>query len=179
MIERNVMIKNKTIYTKEKFLNFQKYHYFHQIKIIRIIFSLFGIFFLILSILGFTWKDYIFSFIELFFGLFLLIEFNTPIIPILQANIILKSDSMIIGMENTFVFYDQYIEVVNSRSTSKIPYEEIYCYKENKDFFYIYLNKMSALLVEKEGITEGSLEELSKLLQQKINDKKNKKNLMK
>ncbi len=165
------MIKNKTIYTKENFIEFQKYHYFHHIKIARIIFSLFGIFFCILSIVGITWEDYTFSIIELVFGVFLLLEFNTPLMPILQAKHILKSDSMLIGLENSITFHKDMIEVVNSRSTSKIPYEEIYCYSEHKNFFYIYLNKMSAILVDKNGVMQGKVEELSTLLQEKLKRK--------
>lgn len=165
------MIKNKTTYTKENFIEFQKYHYFHHLKIARIMFSLLGIFFCIISIVGITWEDYIFSIIELLLGIFLLLEFNTPLLPTLQAKHILKSDSMIIGMENAITFHKDMIEAVNSRSTSKLPYEEIYCYSENKNFFYIYLNKMSAILVDKKGMTKGTVEELSTLLQEKLKRK--------
>lgn len=165
------MIKNKTIYTKENFLKFQKYHYFYQAKVIRIIFSLFGIFFLILGILGFVFADYMLALIESILGFFLIFEFNTSLIPIFHAKMILKSDSMMIGMENTFVFYEDRVEVINSRSASKIPYQEIYCYREYQDYIYIYLNKVSAFLVDKNGMLEGSSEQLAYLLQEKIKGK--------
>lgn len=165
------MIKNKTVYTKENFLEFQKYHYFHHMKIARILFSLFGILLLMISISGFLYEDYVFAIVELILGSFLLLEFNTSLMPILQAKHILKSDSMLIGMENMILFHEEFIEVTNPRSTSKIPYEELYCFSEHQDFFYIYLNKISAILIDKKGMIEGTIEELSQLLKENIKRK--------
>lgn len=161
-------INAKTTYTKENFLEFQKYHFFHKSKA-RIIFTFFGVFFCILGFLGFLDEDNFFGIVELTLGIFLLIEFHTPIIPILQTRYILKSDAMIIGLENTFTFYEDHLEAINKRSSSNVPYEELYCYDENKDYFYIYLNKVSAFLIKKDEV--DNLELLSQILKDKVKRK--------
>lgn len=143
------MFKVKTTYTKENFLQFQKYHFFHESKA-RIIFTIFGILFIGVGTIGLIQNKFDFSLFELILGIVLLIEFNTPIIPILQTKYILKSDSMLIGLENEFTFYEDHIEVENKRSSTKIPYQELYCCRKTKEYYYIYINKASAFLVKRE-----------------------------
>lgn len=167
-----MQIKASTIYTKENFREFQKYHYFHSIKIARILFTLFGLFFVVVGVLGLLYQDYPFGCIELLLGILLIIEFNTAIIPNMQTKRILKTDSMILGLKNDFTFYEDCLEVVNSRSTTKIPYEELYSYHESDTYFYLYLNKISAFLVDKNGIEEGKEQALKHLLEEKCQKKK-------
>lgn len=161
-------IKATTTYTKENFMEFQKYHFFKRFWKFRLVFTLFGLLFCLISIVAFFEQDIVFGITELVLGIFLLIEFNTPIFPYLQGKHFLKSDSMTLNLENQFTFKEKEMIVENKHAVSKVLYDEIYCVKETEKFFYIYINKMNAFLLEKANIKDGKVEEVRRLLQNKL-----------
>ena len=69
---------------------------------------------------------------------------------------------------NNFVFSDETISVTNegdcSHGESEYTYEAIERVIETKKYFFIFIHKAQAYIVSKEGITNGSVEDLRSLL---------------
>ena len=77
---------------------------------------------------------------------------------------------------NHFTFTDEAIKISSEskerKGSSEIKYEMIFKACESKDAFYLFVNKRGALIILKDSITEGTVDDLKSLLNAKINDKK-------
>lgn len=77
--------------------------------------------------------------------------------------------------ENYYVFSDVGISVTNegdcSHGESEYTYEAIERVIETKKYFFIFINKAQAYIVAKDGITNGSAEDLRSILS-KVGDKR-------
>lgn len=165
------MIKNKTIYTKEILLGYGKYWYFNYRKFNRTVFSLFGILSIVSGIIYFLSGDFIAFPIGFIVGLFLLVKFNSSFIPKMWLKHILKENPMILNLENTYIFHNDFMELFHLESHEKISYQQLYHYFEYQNYFYIHWivsGKINHIFIDKNGMIEGSVDDLRKLLQEKI-----------
>jgi hypothetical protein len=87
-----------------------------------------------------------------------------------------KSNRGLANLRNDFEFGESGITVrsvnANTDGTSTWNYDVLYKAYETKDSFYLYVNRLQAFIVSKDGFTEGSATELSVLLSGKLPPKK-------
>ena len=74
-----------------------------------------------------------------------------------------------IADEQTFIFkfYENCFVITNKLQYSKVRYFKLYKIFETTDFFYLYIDKEHAFLIDKNGFTFGSAEEFSKFIHKK------------
>lgn len=79
-------------------------------------------------------------------------------------------------VSNHFAFDEKVIKISSESKkksgSSEIPYSAFVRVDESSKTFYLFVNKTSALIITKSEITNGSAEELKKLLLTKIPNKK-------
>ena len=69
--------------------------------------------------------------------------------------------------EYEFNFYDEYIIIKNKGREEKMKYKDIYKIWETDKYFYLYVNKTDALILEKLGFAYGTPEEFKKFISTK------------
>ena len=102
------------------------------------------------------------------------ILFSYFILPIVK----LKNFTEEQNISNHFEFDEKEIRFSSEsklrKGSAKILYQQIFQIKESKTTIYIYVNRKSALIVDKSCITEGSVKTLKALLKEKVPDRRNK-----
>jgi len=77
--------------------------------------------------------------------------------------------------QNSYIFnetdFNLKINVNKKEEKHTIKYAELYRVYETKTNFYLYLDKYRALIITKEGISEGTCEELSAIFQKALGEK--------
>lgn len=164
-----LLFKNKTILSKKNYMNLVK---FHQKKnnwkywLYTAIFSLLFIFCFSFQISA---KNYLISILVLLaFICFISYRF---IYPYYKTNKELKSDKIQKNLTNFYMFYDKYFKVKNEIASSKHKYNKLYKVYENKDYFYLYLDKSNAFIVEKSGFMIGNSKDFQKFIKNKTHFK--------
>ena len=160
--------------TKYNLDAFKKFHRFNMFKGNRIVCTLcialiaaglgFSIYMLALS----GDSAYIFALVML--GLLsLYLVFGCFIMPIMSN----KSSSVSSG-SNRFTFDEEGIRLGEEDSQQfkrLLRYKSLYRAYETDDWFYIYMFKQSALMVDKSGFSEGNPDDLRELLNSQMNSK--------
>lgn len=67
-----------------------------------------------------------------------------------------------------FEFYDDKLVEINDATREEYMYSELMKVWETPEYFYIYHTKESASVVDKQGFTLGTPEELSSILKEKV-----------
>ena len=70
-----------------------------------------------------------------------------------------------------FIFMIKKFEVTNEQEDRIMRYSRLYKVYENKEFFYMYLDKENALVLEKSGFERGDPDSFGKFLKEKIKSK--------
>lgn len=158
------MIKVKTKYDEETVTKFYQFSFYHNKQ--KKTMTLLAIFCIFCGLLNFfTVEDKNVAVLIFMVGISILLHNNTTIFLNRQIKELIKSDIRLkMGLENEFIFYDNYFEVKNQKSWSKLFYSELYCYCEDEENFYLYLNLRNAFIVKKE---EHKLE-VSTLLEKNV-----------
>lgn len=161
-----ILYKNKTKYTKE---TYEKYLQFHQDKFgnkytFNTILIILLLSFCILVNLLYANK---------LTGFILLIalciySFYRFFYPVKQIKKELKSEKIEEEKEFTFKFYKKYLIISDKKKSEKIQYWELKKIYETKDFFYLYIDKSHAFLLNKKTFTKGNISEFSKFIKRKI-----------
>lgn len=161
-----ILFKNKTKYTKEIY---QKYLQFHQDKygmtykfytivtilllsfciICNIKYSNFGVTLALLLVL------IIFCFYKFF-------------CPTKKIKKELKTEKFENEKEFTFTFYDNFFVISDKKNSEKIKYWKLHRVYETEEFFYLYIDKNHAFLLDKSSFVKGNLSEFLKFLKKKI-----------
>ena len=79
-------------------------------------------------------------------------------------------ESKKIQKESTFIFrfYKKYFTISDSNNFEKIKYWKLYKIYETNDFFYLYINKDHAFLLEKNTFTKGDISTFYIFVKRKI-----------
>ena len=79
-------------------------------------------------------------------------------------------ESKKIQKESTFIFrfYEKYFTISDSYNFEKIKYWKLYKIYETNDFFYLYINKNHAFLLEKNTFTKGDISTFYRFVKRKI-----------
>lgn len=157
-----VLFKNKTQYTKQtyqKYLNFHQNKYGLRYQFITIVIILLLSFCLILN---FKYKNYPTAFLVLIcLIIFIYWQFFHPQ-KIIEKEI--RTDKFENEEFFTFTFYEKYFIITNKGIKQKLKYRHIAKIFETDDFFYLYVNKDHAFLLEKSGFTVGDTTKFLKFL---------------
>ena len=75
-----------------------------------------------------------------------------------------------IAKEKTFkyLFYDKYFKIKDNLNYHTIHYFRLYKVFETEDFFYLYYDKKRSFIVGKTGFTQGTPQEFSKFIKDKM-----------
>ena len=161
-----ILYKNKTKYTKE---TYAKYLQFHQNKygnrytfttIVTILFLCFCI------IMNFQFSNNLTGFI-LIIALFIFC-FYRFFHPIKLVKKELKTEKFEKEKEFTFKFYEKFFTISDTKNIEKIKYRKLYKIYETDEFFYLYIDKSHAFLLNKSTFTKGDISKFLKFIKRKI-----------
>ena len=160
-----VLFKNKTKYSKEiyeEFLDFhqEKYGTSYYIYTALIVLAL-----LFCIILQFKYKNYLISILTMLILLiFLMWRFYHPTKVIENE---MKSKKIEKEQEFIFKFFDRYFTIYSQKLNRQIRYWQLRKIFETEEFFYLYIDKTHALLLDKNGFEIGDSEQFRKFMKRK------------
>lgn len=161
-----ILFKNKTKYTKqvyEKYLQFHQKKFGQKYKFTTIVTILLLCFCIFVNATNF---NYITSFI-LFIAL-ILFGFYRFFYPTKKVQKELKTEKFEKEKEFTFTFYERYFTISDKKFMDKIRYFKLYKIYETNEFFYLYIDKDHAFLLDKSTFSKGNISEFLKFLKKKI-----------
>ena len=160
-----VLYKNKTKYTKE---TYAKYLQFHQNKFgtkYRFITILIIVLLCFFIITNFKYANKTTGFILLLALLvFCLYRFFQPISLVKKE---LKTEKFEKEKEFTFKFYEKYFTISDGTQIDKYYYWKLYKVFNTKDYYYFYLDRKYAFLINKNGFTLGNEKDFSNFIKTK------------
>ncbi len=160
----------ETPYSYDEYLELNKFHSKNSKKNLRLVTMICIAFIYIVSIvLILLGEDIIVPIIYMIFATLMIVLIK--VMPTIVTKRIAKSDKLINNIVNNISFYDEYIETISEKSSFKVNYNEIYNIYETNTHIYIYINKMTVMMINKNGFKIGNIEELRKFLQEKVKDK--------
>lgn len=160
-----ILFKNKTKYTKDVY---KKYLEFHQEKFGRKYTFTTIVIILLLSfciITNLIYKNYptacllIIALISYCFY-----QFFYPVKKIQKE---LKTEKFEKEQTFTFKFYEKYFSISNNKQIEEIKYWKLYKVYESKEFFYLYIDKEHAFLLNKSTFVKGNPEDFFKFIKKK------------
>ncbi len=165
MITLKLLFKNTTKYTKaiyDKFLIFhnQKYQFTYMAYTAMVV--AFIIFSLIMQV---KYHNFTIAII-LCCGLtaFVLWRFFRPVSEVKKEY---KSEKIEKEKEFTFKFYNHYFIIEDDKEFSEIKYRQLYHVFETLDFFYLYIDKKHAFLLDKTKFKKNNPSEFSTFIKKK------------
>lgn len=161
-----ILFKNKTKYTKqayEKYLQFHQNKYGHNYQFVTIVTILLLCFCIITN---FKYSNYITAFLLVItLTIFCFYRFLSPTKKVQKE---LKSEKFEKEKEFTFAFYEKYFTISDKKFLDKIKYWQLHKVFETEDFFYLYINKDHAFLLDKSTFSNGDISEFLRFLKKKI-----------
>ena len=158
----NLLFKNITTYSKKVYDEFSAFHRkhfsvrYHTFTFLTVIFILFFIGTLIQSV------DYaLIILLSIFLVVFLLWRFFRPIE---EARKYDRNDKSVKEFTYTFSFYEKYFKVSSKKEYSIFKYKDIYKIYETKRFFYLYVDRVHSLLIDKSNFKKGTSLEFKQFL---------------
>lgn len=165
-MKKKLLFKNTTQYSKKVYDQFTR---FHNEKF-SLSYNLFTVFILILLIycLIMTIRNKI-VFLAILFSLVLIVFivyrlFNPLLFYKKQVNKKAISKEKIFK----FYFYDKYFKIRDNLNYDIIHYFKLYKVFETNNFFYLYLDKKYSFIIDKNGFSQGTVEEFSKFIKDKM-----------
>ena len=165
MIILKALFKNKTSYSKEiydKFLEFHRNKFGFRYKLYNII--IIGIILACIVYLV-AYNAYptaiIFSIILV---IFIAWRFLKPVAEVAKDY---KSDKVKNSTTYSFSFYDKYFTIQDKNSISKTKYSKLYRIFQTKNFYYLYIDKTHAFLIDKSGFVKGNSVDFYKFIKTK------------
>jgi len=162
----NILFKNTTKYTKqayEKYLQFHQNKYGYNYQFITIVTILLLCFCIIMNL---KYTNYITTIIlAIILGTFCYYRFFNPKKKVEKE---LKTEKFKNEKEFTFTFYEKYFIVSDNKDSYKLRYWHLHKVFETDDFFYLYINKDHAFLLEKSTFSKGNISEFLDFLKKKI-----------
>ena len=162
MIKLDLLFKNVTTYSKKVYDTFSKFHRkkfafrYHLYTFVIFVFFLLSILSVIKS-LNYT----LIILLCIFLVIFLLWRFFRPIE---EARKYHQDDKSVKETTYTFSFYEKYFKVSNKKEYSIFKYRDIYKIYEKKKFFYLYTDRVHALLIDKSNFKKGTSLEFKQFL---------------
>lgn len=161
-----MLYKNKTKYTKkvyQKFLEFHQSKYGNKYMFKTIVIILLLSFCIIINI---KYSNYS----PMFLFIFALIGFcfYSFFYPIKKVQREIKTEKFEKEKEFTFCFYENFFTISDGDFLEQIKYWKLYRVFETNYFFYLYINKDHAFLLDKSTFIKGNILNFSKFLKKKF-----------
>lgn len=161
-----ILFKNRTKYTKqayEKYLQFHQNKYGQNYQFSTIITILLLCFCIIMNL---KYSNYITtSILTITLVIFCFYRFFYPVKKVQKE---LNTEKFRNEKEFTFTFYKKYFIVSDKENSYKLKYWYLHKIFETDDFFYLYINKDHAFLLDKSTFSKGDISEFLKFLKKKI-----------
>lgn len=160
-----ILYKNKTKYTKN---TYQKYLQFHQNKygnqyIFTTILTIMLLVFCIIT--NIKYSSYFTSFLLILALIgFCFYRFFYPIKLVKRE---IKTEKFEKEKTFTYCFYENFFTVSDRNFFDKIKYWKLYKVFETDDFFYLYINKDHAFLLDKSCFIKGNVSNFLKFMKKK------------
>lgn len=165
VIDLKVLFKNKTKYTKEiykKFLEFHTKRYNLQATVFNVIVIALILFLIVLQI---AYRYYSIAILStIIFTGFCLYRYFHPILVVKKE---LKGETISQEKSFTFKFYEKYFKVSDNINVNKVKYLNLRRGFETKDFFYLYLDKTHAFIINKKNFSIGKSIDFSEFIKKK------------
>lgn len=165
MINLKILFKNKTKYDKEiyrKFLEFHSKKYHFQSTLFNVVIIAFILFLIVLQI---TYKYYSIAILSaIIFTGFCLYRYFHPIFVVTKE---LKGETISQEKSFTFKFYEKYFKVSDNMNVNTVKYLNLRKVFETKDFFYLYLDKTHAFIINKKNFSIGTSLDFSRFIKKK------------
>ena len=159
------LFENKTIYNKNTYLEFLKFHnkkFNLGYNVYTIIWSILFIFCIIIS---FNTN------LRIQGVLITIILVSFLIYRILRPNLIAKkemsSEKITTNSVNKFKFYDKEIKIINNNGSFTYKYFSFRRIYETEKYFYIYVTKENAFVLSKKAFSLGTSEDFAKFMKKK------------
>ncbi len=165
-MKKKLLFKNSTQYSKKLYDEFTR---FHNEKF-SFSYNIFTIFILVLLIYALivTMKNKI-IFLAIVFALSIL-GFSTYrfFSPMMFYKKEVSKKSVTKEKIFKFYFYDKYFKIRDNLNYDIIPYFRLYKVFETTNFFYLYFTRKYSFIIDKAGFTQGTAEEFSKFIKDKM-----------
>lgn len=162
MIILKVLFKNKTSYSKEvydKFLEFHRNKYGFRYRLYNII--IIGI---ILACIVYLVSYKLYSTAIVFCIIFVIFITCRFLKPLSDVDKEYKSDKIRNSTTYTFTFYDKYFTIKDGKAYSKVKYYKLYRIFNTEKYYYLYIDKTHAFLIDKSGFINGNPNEFYKFV---------------
>lgn len=161
----NILFKNKTKYTKQiykKYLQFHQNKFKHKYIFTTIVIILLLLFCIVTNL---KYQNYPTSFVLIVsLTAFLFYKFFYPIKKVQKE---LKTEKFEKEKIFTFKFYEKFFTISDNKKFEKIKYWKLYRVYESKDFFYLYIDKEHAFLLDKSTFIKGNPYDFYKFIRKK------------
>lgn len=160
-----ILFENKTKYTKEVYQKYLKFHqskYGNKYRFITIFYILLLCFCIIMNLK--YWNIITTLILAITLTIFCFYRFFYPIKKVKKE---LKTEKFKKEKEFTFTFYEKYFVISDKKVSEQIRYWKLHRIFETKDFFYLYINKDHAFLLDKSTFIKGNTSEFLKFLKKK------------
>lgn len=160
------LFENKTTLSKNiyiELLNFQQKKFGWKYTVYTAIFFL-----LFILLISFLFANHYFAhgfIIFILFSCFLTYQF---IQPTHKNSKEFHSDKVQNNLVNTYSFYEKYFVVKNKMGKDKISYYKLYRVFETENYFYLYLDKINILVLDKSGFLLGTTQDFKKFIKRKM-----------
>jgi len=165
VIDLKPLFKNTTKYTKTVYQEFLQFHSNHY-KFSSILYTVTIIALLLFCVIAQV-KVHNFTlaitFCMILTGFFLWRLLH----PISEVSKELKSDKIQKEKEFTFLFFDKHFKIRDKLQVENIKYYKLYKIFETSTFFYLYIDRTHAFLLDKSHFSIGSPEEFSEFIHKK------------
>lgn len=161
----NILFKNKTKYTKnayQKYLNFHQTKFGTNYKFTTILTILLLSFCIIITLQNLYYTTSFIFIISL--SIFCFYRFFYPVKKIEKE---IKTEKFEKEKDFTFTFYEKFFIISDKDSSDQIKYWKLYKVYETEDFFYLYINKDHAFLLDKSTFLIGNTSNFLKFLKKK------------
>lgn len=160
------LFQNKTTLSQKVYLDLLTFHQrkfsWKQTIYTAIFFLLFIVFISSLFANHYFARGFLFFII---FACFLAYQFIHP----MQKNTKeFHSDKVQNGLINTYSFYEKYFVVKNKMGNDKISYYKLYRIFETENYFYLYLDKVNILVLDKSEFLLGTVQNFKKFIKHKM-----------
>ena len=165
VINLKILFKNKTKYSKEiykQFVDFhsKKYHFSYVLFTATIIFLI-----LFCIVLQISYRYYSLAILScIIFTCFCLYRYFHPISVVNKE---LKGKTLQEEKSFTFKFYEKYFKIQYKLQIDTVKYYQIRKIFETKNFFYLYIDRTHAFIINKENFLIGKPADFSEFLKKK------------
>ena len=165
VIDLKVLFKNRTKYTKgiyKEFLEFHTKRYHLQATLFNVIVIALILFLIVLQI---AYRYYSIAILTaIVFTCFCLYRYFHPILVVKKE---LKGETISQEKSFTFKFYEKYFRIQDKLQIDTVKYYQIRKIFETKSFFYLYIDRTHAFIINKENFLIGKPADFSEFLKKK------------